>query len=105
MQLQVKPAIQLYGFASDCGKLVGRKNPTPLLKGFKEFVRKRPNYYNLISRKPYVEIDKGLVSYNLICFLHYFTNRDLLDSGSRSVKLEDDIEGLKVTFQIAMGGG
>lgn len=104
MQLQVKNAVQLYGFASDCGTLVGRKNPTPLLRGFKAFVNKRPNYYNPISRKPYVEIDKGLVSYNLICFLHYFVNRDLLDSGSRSVKLEDDIDGLKTMFQIAIGG-
>ena len=105
MQLIVKPVSQLYGFATDCGTMVGRKVPAPLLKRFRAFVDKNPRYYKMITKTPYKKVVKEETQYHLICFLHYFENRELLDSGSRSVKLEDDIEGLKVTFRITMGGG
>ena len=73
-------------FNKDAGKLVGLKNPSVLLKNFREFSDKNPSYFK--GFKPYLKFDGHDTQYNLYCFVHYYENRYFLDQGVRSIKFD-----------------
>lgn len=67
--------------------ICGYKHPAKILKSFREFCEKRPNYFS--PCRPYHT--NGEPQYNVYCFMHYYENRKLLDSGTRSLKFKDDL--------------
>ncbi|MCW6663911.1 hypothetical protein NHG23_08450 [Aerococcaceae bacterium NML190073] len=101
--LKIHHSVPLVGYPKDCGDLVSKseRSMTDILKRFRAFVKKRPNYFRKLALQPVIEDDGAKTQYNLICFYHYYCNRKLLDAGSRSIKLEDELEGLILQFSIA----
>ncbi|MCW6681566.1 hypothetical protein NHG29_01635 [Aerococcaceae bacterium NML160702] len=101
--LTIHHSVPLIGYPKQCAKLVSisERTATDVLSRFREFVKKRPNYFRKLALQPVIEMDGVKTQYNLICFYHYYCNRKLLDAGSRSIKLEDELEGLILQFSIA----
>lgn len=95
--LQVKTKTQQYAMAKDIGRIFGYKDPTKLLRGFREYADSHPIAFG--SYKPYIK-NKGLDTlYDIVCFAYYFENKDLLEAGTRSVKFERELPRLKEVYQ------
>lgn len=73
-------------FRKDAGELVKLKNPSTMLKRFREFSDKNPSYFK--GFKPYLKFDGSDIQYNLYCLVHYYENRYFLDRGVRSIKFD-----------------
>lgn len=87
---------QYWAYRKDIINVFGYKNPTELLRRFKEFCEARPNYFNPCT--PFLE--EGDTQYNLYCFAHYYENRGLLDAGTRSLKFKDDLPRLIEAYSL-----
>lgn len=92
--LTVVKTPQYWAFPKDIARITGYKSPTKLLKSFRDFCEARPNYFK--PCKP-ILVD-GETQYNIACFLHYYENRTLLDSGTRSLNFKDDLPRLMEAY-------
>lgn len=72
--------------AGNIKQLINRKNPSELLKSFREFVKHNPSYFG--DTRPLLDIEGATLQYNFYAFVHFYENRDLLEAGSRSVKFD-----------------
>ena len=81
-------------YPKDVQWLIGRKKTATFefLKEFKNFVEKRPNYFNPV--KPIVD-----GQYNCLALMHFYENRNLLNAGSRSLNFKEDLPRLKEVYQ------
>lgn len=96
--LTVKKKTQQWAMAKDIGIIFGYKSPTKLLKRFRDFCDKNPNYF--YPYKPYDKQSGMDTNYDIICFGFYYENRDLLDAGSRSLKFNSkEIARLKEVYK------
>lgn len=70
-------------------KLTGQARGGPLAKEFTNFVKSRPSYFG--KWKPLIEGDGLDPQYDLVCFIHWYDNRALLNAGSRHISFERDL--------------
>lgn len=95
--LQAKKKTQQFAFTKDIASIFGYKDPVKLLKGFREYADSHPSAFN--PYKPYVK-NRGMDTlYDIVCFAFYFENRDLLDSGTRSITFKQELPRLKEVYQ------
>ncbi|MGX7091217.1 hypothetical protein [Hutsoniella sourekii] len=88
------PSYWLY--PGDLGDIISRKQPTKILRAFREFCDNNPHYF--YPCKPYR--DEGKTQYNIYCFLHYFENEGLLEAGTRSLSFEEDLPRLMRAYSL-----
>lgn len=92
----VKTVPQHWARPKEVGRIVGYKDPSKLLKSFREFCEKRPNFFS--PHKPFIKNEGMDISYDILCFAFYFENRNLLDAGSRSLNFQKDLIRLKEVY-------
>jgi len=81
----------------DIAMIFGYKDPTRLLKDFRDYADHHPNAF--LPYKPYIK-NKGMDSlYDIICFAYYFENRDLLEASTRSISFKEELPRLKEVYQ------
>lgn len=95
--LQAKKKTQQFAFTKDIARIFGYKDPVKLLKGFRDYVDDHPAAFN--PYKPYVKNQGMDTLYDIVCFAFYFENRDLLDSGTRSITFKQELPRLKEVYQ------
>ncbi|WP_373780160.1 hypothetical protein [Jeotgalibaca porci] len=95
--LQTKQKTQQYAFTKDIGRIFGYKDPVKLLKGFRDYVDSHPNAFN--PYKPYLKNQGMDTLYDIICFAFYLENRDLLESGTRSISFTGELTRLREVYQ------
>lgn len=95
-EIKVRTLHQVWIFQKDVSDIFNYKSPSGLLKRFREFSDKHPNFF--LPHKPYLMQDSSLIQYDVFCFAFYYENRGLLEAGSRSIKFQDDIERLKEVY-------
>lgn len=89
---------QYWGYPRDIAHIFGYKSPTLLLREFRQFCDKRPNYFK--PAKPYIQEEGSDIRYNIFCFAHYFENKGMLDAGTRSLKFEQDLPRLIEAYSL-----
>lgn len=95
--VSIKTKTQQWAMAKDIGRILGYKQPSLLLKRFREFADKNPNYF--APHKPYLKIQGMDTVYDILCFAFYFENRDLLDAGTRSLNFKKDLPRLREVYK------
>lgn len=94
--LQAKKINQQYASRKDIAKIFGYKDPTKLLKGFRDLADTNPNMFKPYT--PYIK-SRGLDTlYNIICFAYYFEFKDLVEAGTRSVSFKEELPRLKEIY-------
>lgn len=78
---------QKYASRKDIATIFGYKNPNALLKTFRETADKHPRLYR--PYRPYIKNNGMDNLYNIVCFDFYLSNKDLIEAGTRSMKLAD----------------
>lgn len=87
---------QKYASRKNIADIFGYKDPTKLLRDFRNFADDNPSYFR--PYKPYIK-NQGLDTlYNIICFAFYFENKDLVDSGSRSISFKKEKKNLEEVY-------
>lgn len=94
-----KKILQIYMLPKDIKRVTGYKSVTRFLNAFKAFCKERPQHFG--GQKPYLEMEGLDTIYNIYCYLHWFENRDLFDSGTRSITFEDDLPRIQALLQMA----
>lgn len=95
--IEVKTMAQRYAFKKDVAKLFSYKDPTKLLKGFRDYADEHPNVF--LPYKPYIRNSGMDTLYDILCFAYYFENKDLLEAGTRSIKFKEELPKLKEAYQ------
>lgn len=94
--LEVEKTTKKYASRKTIGEIFDYKDPSKLLRGFRQLADERPSVFKPCV--PYIE-NKGLDRlYNIICFAFYLENKDLLESGTRSIKFSDELPRLKEVY-------
>lgn len=95
--LTVLNKTQQYAFKKDIAKIFGYKDPSKLLKGFREYANSSPGAFK--PHTPYI-LNKGMEPlYDIICFAYYFEYKDLLDAGSRSISFKEELPRLREAYK------
>lgn len=91
--METKKKSQVWASRKNIAEIFGYKNPSDLLKRFREL---DPDMF--YPYKPFVK-DTGMdTMYNIICFAYYYENRDLIEAGSRSISFEKELPRLKEIY-------
>ena len=94
--LEAEKTTKKYASRKTIAEIFDYKNPSKLLKAFRELADERPHIFR--PYKQYVK-NKGMDTlYNVICFAFYFENKDLLEAGTRSIKFADELPRLKEVY-------
>lgn len=98
MQLiQTKKINQRYGSRQDIGNIFGYKDPTKLLKGFRDVADEWEHYFKPYT--PYIK-NKGMDTlYSIVCFALYLEHKDLIESGTRSINFSNELKRLKEIYE------
>lgn len=76
----------------DFKRMINRKNISALLKDFRDFVDRNPNYY--YPFQGYIKWNNES-QYEIFPLIHYYMNKHLLDANTRSIKFKDDLKRVK----------
>lgn len=82
--------------AKSVGIMIDQKNPSVWLKRFRTYARNNPDVF--YPYKPFVEAEGIDTRYSAVAFGFYFENHHLLEAGTRSIKLSDELDGLKQRY-------
>lgn len=99
--LQAKPKVQQYATPKSIGYIFCRKNPSTLLKNFREYAEKHPKTF--YPHKPFIKNNGMDTLYDIMAFAFYFENRDLLESGTRSISFKEELPRLRQVYQSQEG--
>ena len=94
--LEAEKTTKKYATRKTIAEIFDYKNPTSLLKKFRDIADEQPSVFK--PYKPYIRNNGMDTLYNIICFAFYFENKDLLESGTRSIKLADELSRLKEVY-------
>lgn len=95
--LQTKVKTQQFARRKDIACIFAYKNPSNLLKQFRQFADDNPKAF--YPYKPYIK-NVGMDSlYDILCFAYYFENKDLLEAGTRSISFKEELPRLKEVYQ------
>ncbi|MFL2078725.1 hypothetical protein [Marinilactibacillus psychrotolerans] len=95
--IQAVTKTQQYATRKDIARIFGYKDPTRFLKSFREYVDEHPKAF--YPHKPFIE-NKGMYTlYDILCFAYYFENKDLLESGTRSITFKQDLPRLREAYK------
>lgn len=95
--LQAKTKTQQYATPKSIGYIFCRKNPSTLLKNFREYAEKNPKTF--YPHKPFIKNNGMDTLYDILCFAYYFENKDLLESGTRSITFKQDLPRLREAYK------
>lgn len=98
MQLiSTKVKTQHYASRKDVARIFGYKNPSDLLKRFRSFADDNPKHFS--PYRAYIKNEGMDTLYCIICFAHFFENKDLLEAGNRSIEFKNELPRLKEVYQ------
>lgn len=95
--IKAKIKTQQYASRKEIARIFCYKDPSKLLKGFKEYADGHPNAF--YPYKPYIKNYGMDTLYDIICFAFYFENKDLLDADTRSISFREELPRLKEVYQ------
>ena len=87
---------QHYASRKDIARIFCYKDPTRLLKGFRNYADGHPKIFE--PYKPYVKNDGMDSVYDILCFAYYFENKDLLEAGTRSISFKEELARLREVY-------
>ncbi|WP_314180781.1 hypothetical protein [Abiotrophia defectiva] len=95
---ETKKVPSTWGTRGNVAHIMNYKNPNERLERFRKFVDDNPDFFKWF-KKPYQWNGKGY-EYMLVPVIFYWENRDLLDSGSRSVPEFDleEVERIRIAY-------
>lgn len=88
---------QQYASRKEIARIFSYKDPTRLLKDFRDYADSHEKAF--YPYKPYLKNSGMDTLYDIICFAYYFENRDLLESGTRSISFKEELPRLKEVYQ------
>lgn len=88
--------------AKDAGKLINQKNPSEWLKRFRDFADDNPHVFK--PYKPYTAAGGRDTLYSPIALGYYYEYSDVLEAGTRSIKLADEEERLRKQYLVVNEG-
>lgn len=91
--METKKKAQVWASRKNIAEIFGYKNPSDLLKNFREL---DPEIFH--PYKPFVKNTGMDTMYSIICFAYYYENRDLIEAGSRSISFEKELPRLKEIY-------
>lgn len=80
----------------DAKKLIHQKNPSEWLKRFRNFADEHPEVF--YPYKPYSAVNGRDTGYSPVALGFYYEYSDVLEAGTRSIKLADEEERLRVQY-------
>lgn len=95
--LTVKSKTQQYASRKEIARIFCYKDPTKLLRDFREYADDHTQSF--YPYRPYIKNHGMDTLYDIICFAYYFENRDLLESGTRSITFKQELPRLKEVYQ------
>ncbi|TLQ08511.1 hypothetical protein FEZ48_03510 [Marinilactibacillus psychrotolerans] len=95
--LQAVTKTQQYATRKDIARIFCYKNPSQLLKDFRDYAVEHPNTF--LPHKPFIK-NKGMDTlYDILAFAYYFENKDLLEAGTRSITFKEELTRLRQVYQ------
>lgn len=94
--LKIRTQAQLWATRREIARIFCYKNPTHLLKGFREYADEHPKAF--YPHKPFIKNGGMDTLYDIISFAYYFENRDLLEAGTRSLSFKKDLPRLREVY-------
>lgn len=95
--VRVHEMTQKFGFKKDVERMMGYKDLWEYLREFVAFADANPKTFYPLT--PYIKHDKKTRQYNLLAYAFYHENKDLLDAGTRSIKLADELPRLRAAYR------
>lgn len=94
--LKIRTQSQHYATPKDIARIFCYKNPSTLLKHFREYAAEHPKAF--YPHKPFIK-NKGMDTlYDIVAFAYYFENKDLLESGTRSITFKKELPRLREVY-------
>lgn len=94
--VEAEKTTKKYATRKTIAEIFDYKNPTSLLKTFREIADEQPHVFRPYT--PYIKNNGMDTLYNIICFAFYFENKDLLEAGTRSIRFSDELPRLKEVY-------
>lgn len=95
--VQTKTKTQQYATKKDIARIFCYKDPTKLLKSFREYADNNESKFH--PHKPYIKNAGMDTLYSIICFAYFFENKDLLEAGTRSITFKEELPRLKEAYE------
>lgn len=94
--LEARKISQQYASRKNIAKIFDYKDPTKLLRGFRDLVDNNPSMFH--PYKPYIKNNGLDTLYSIICFAYFFEFKDLLEAGTRSISFKKELPRLKEIY-------
>lgn len=94
--LKIRTQSQHWATRKDIARIFCYKDPTRLLKDFREYADEHPKAFD--PHKPYIKNAGMDTLYDIISFAYYFENRDLLEADTRSLSFKKDLPRLREVY-------
>lgn len=88
---------QQFAFKKDIGRIFNYKDPTRLLKSFRDYADDNTKAFH--PHRPYIKNIGMDTLYNILAFAYFIENKDLLEAGTRSISFKEELPRLKEVYQ------